>query len=175
MVWIVTGAHGQLGTALCRLAPKRMHGLTHAELDITNRQQIQEVLDRLEPEGIINTAAYNFVDRAETEREKAEIINSMGPKILAHECHNRNLPLVHLSTDYVFSGGVNKADEFSEACPLSEKDPPILKGVYATSKFLGEGMVEISKASHFVIRTCGVYGRARTAGKELRRNDAAAG
>lgn len=172
MVWIVTGAHGQLGTALCRLAPERMHGLTHADLDITNPKQIGDVLNRLRPEGVINTAAYNFVDQAESERETAFQINSFGPMTLAHECESRNLPLVHLSTDYVFRGCSEKAIGLSETDPLklpilspeTMLHPPA-RDIYALSKSLGEETVRLSEARHFIIRTCGIYGRARTAGK----------
>ncbi len=153
------GAAGQLGTDLQRQLSGDVVPLTHADVEVTQPDSIQVMLDRVRPDMVVNTAAYNLVDKAETEYEAAMAVNAWGPRNLALACANRQLRLVHISTDYVFGleTGVNT--------PRRESDLPGPQGVYAVSKLLGEYFVRSLCPHHFVIRTCGLYGQAATKAK----------
>lgn len=166
MAWAVTGANGQLGTALCSLVSTgdssadpatSFHPLTHQDLDITKLPQVERVLTQLRPEGVINTAAYNFVDKAEDAPLDALELNSGGPMILASVCKTLRIPLLHVSTDFVFAG--------DKQSPYTEDDTPAPLGAYGRSKLSGEKAVRDGIPQHFIVRTCGVYGRAASVGK----------
>lgn len=153
------GAAGQLGTDLQRHLTGEVVSLTHADVEVTQPDSIHAMLDRVQPDMVVNTAAYNLVDKAETEFEAAMAVNAWGPRNLALACAQRRLRLVHISTDYVFGleSGVNT--------PRRESDLPGPQGVYAASKLLGEYFVRSLCPQHFVIRTCGLYGQAATKAK----------
>lgn len=161
MVWAVTGANGQLGTALRALAPEEagveFHPLTHQDLDITKLPQVEQVLGDLQSEGVINTAAYNFVDLAEQAPLDAMELNAGGPMILAAVCKSLKIPLFHVSTDFIFSG--------EQTVPYVEEDSPGPLSAYGRSKLKGEQSVREGNPRHFIVRTCGVYGKATSAGK----------
>lgn len=153
------GAAGQLGTDLHRQLSGEVIPLTHAEVEVTDPESIQTMLDRVQPDMVVNTSAYNLVDRAETEVAAAMAVNAWGPRNLALACSQRELTLAHLSTDYVF--GLE-----NDVCsPLRETDLPGPQGVYAASKLMGEYFVRSLCPRHFVIRTCGLYGQAATKAK----------
>ncbi len=153
------GATGQLGTDLHRQLSGEVIPLTHADVEITHPDSIQAMLDRVQPDMVVNTAAYNLVDQAQTEIETAMAVNAWGARSLALACAKRRLTLVHFSTDYVFGLGS------SARTPRRETDPPGPQGVYAASKFLGEDFVRSLCPQHFVVRTCGLYGQAATKSK----------
>jgi len=162
---VITGVHGQLGTELQSSLKGDIIPLGHDRLDITDAAQVEAVLTTEKPEIIINTAAYNFVDRAEEEPETAYRVNALGPQILARCCESRGISLLHFSTDYVFSGGLKDANggEFRDS-PYLETDSPEPLSAYAVSKLDGEKLVRSLCSRHFVIRTCGLYGRTRQPG-----------
>jgi dTDP-4-dehydrorhamnose reductase len=156
----LVGAAGQLGTALAASLP-RAHSivpLTHSEIEIRDPGSVDSALSSVAADCVINAAAYNLVDRAEDEPDLAYAVNAIGPQNLARSCAGRKAVLVHVSTDYVFSGGAGQA-------PHVETDTPAPASVYARSKLAGEEFVRDECLQHFVIRTCGLYGRAQSAGK----------
>ncbi len=158
MQMVVIGASGQLGTDLMRVLPTAIP-VTHADLELTDAEQVARRLDELRPDLVLNTAAYNLVDKAETEPEKAYAINAEAPAILAQWCQRNQATLLHVSTDYVFGG------ETGRRSPYLESDTPAPLGVYGSSKLAGENHVREICDRHFVIRTCGLYGQAATRSK----------
>src|SRR5258708_18229474 len=97
------GAGGQLGTALTGRLTGEIIPLGRDALDIADASSVAAVLTELQPDLVINAAAYNFVDRAEDERDRATAVNALGPKHLAQVCAGLDLPLVHVSTEHVFA------------------------------------------------------------------------
>lgn len=152
------GATGQLGTALQGVLTDDVIPLGHREIEITEPASIHSALSAAGAECVINTAAYNLVDRAEDEPEVAYRVNALGPRHLAQWCARHEVRLVHVSTDYVF--GLEDRSE-----PYRETDAPGPQSAYAISKLAGEYFVRAECPRHFVVRTCGLYGRAASAGK----------
>ena len=154
LTFVITGAQGQVGTALADCLSSLGFdyvALARRDLDITSRQQVSEVLRRVQPAAVINCAAYNQVDHAESEPELAYAVNRDGPHHLASVCAEIGSILVHYSTDYVFDG--RQIEPYSEevsAQPLS---------VYGSSKLAGEQAVLQSNAIHLVLRVSWVFGR----------------
>ena len=150
---LVTGANGQIGQEFALLSKNSRHiwlCLDRYGLDITNEAQVIKVLESFQPEVIINTAAYTKVDKAEVESNQAMMINSLGARHLAKMCQQIKAVLIHLSTDYVFSGNSDR--------PYSEDDDVGPLGVYGESKLAGEEAV-ISYCEKFIIlRTSWVFG-----------------
>ena len=148
----VTGAGGQLGTELSRQLGARAIGLDLPTFDLTNRKAVLDVLGKLWPQVIINTAAYTQVDKAEAEARRCRAINVQGVAHLVRACRKLDCVLVQLSTDYVFGGNAERRT------PYRETDPPSPQGVYAQTKFEGERYAA-DWERHFIVRTCGLYGR----------------
>ena len=152
--FIITGADGQVGTALAACLAARgqeCFAFGRRDLDITSRRQVMDVVKRVRPSAVINCAAYNHVDRAESEPDMAYAINRDGPRHLADACAATGSILVHYSTDYVFDGyQVGAYSEDALAQPL---------GVYGASKLAGEHEVLGSNAAHLVLRVSWVFGR----------------
>lgn len=147
---LVTGINGQVGHALmCELAVHELIGLTRHDCDLTNADQIRQVIDQHQPDLIINPAAYTKVDQAEDEPELAFKINRDAPKVMAEKASEYNIPLVHFSTDYVFDGEKNGAYE--------EDDPTHPLGVYAQSKYAGEEAIQGIGGQNYIFRTSWVY------------------
>lgn len=155
----ILGAQGQLGRDLGPRLRGEIVPLTRAELNLDQPETIPATLADLRPDVFINTAAYNFVDKAETEPEAAFRVNAWGVRELAIACRNVGCKLVHFSTDYVFG-----LDE-SRSEPLTETDPPGPVSVYGLSKLAGEYVVQAAAADNLVIRTCGLYGVWGSGGK----------
>jgi dTDP-4-dehydrorhamnose reductase len=159
MRYVVIGAAGQLGRDL---AP-RLHGdvvpLDRTRADLTQPEMLRAVLTDIRPEVVVNCAAYNFVDRAETERDAAFAANAWGVRSLAGYCRDLGCTLVHFSTDYVFGLDGNRK------APLTTTDPPGPLSVYGMSKLCGEFAVRSECPRHYVIRTCGLYGVWGAGGK----------
>jgi dTDP-4-dehydrorhamnose reductase len=146
------GSSGQLGRELqLRLGPNLVP-LTRADADLTDAHAVAAVLHRLRPSLVINCAAYNFVDQAESEPAAAFAVNALAPRTLARLARELGFFLVHLSTDYVFGLDANRCH------PYVENDPPGPLSVYGASKLAGEYFVRSLAPRHLVVRTCGLYG-----------------
>jgi len=130
--------------------------LNRADLELTDPASVEQALRELAPNLVINTAAYNLVDQAEDHPELAFAVNRHGPASLARWCAKQDAVLVQISTDYVFGG------DPGQRSPLVESDRPLPVSVYGSSKFAGEEAVKQLCPQHFIIRTCGLYGRAAT-------------
>jgi dTDP-4-dehydrorhamnose reductase len=162
---VLTGAHGQLGTQLQHALQGDVIPLSHDQLDIINAETVETVLASKKPDLVINTAAYNLVDRAEEQPQVAYMHNALGPRNLAIYCEKREIPLLHFSSDYVFSGiEGDPGNEKQRERPYLETDLPGPKSAYAVSKLAGEDLVRTLCKRHFVIRTCGLYGKTRQQG-----------
>ncbi len=156
---LITGGEGQLGRALSKELDNRNIDATAydlKDLNITDAANIDEVLERVAPDVVINCAAMTNVDGCETNREQAFTVNAQGPLLLAQACHNRNMALVQVSTDYVFDGkGIL---ENGQVRPYIESDKPNPKTVYGASKAQGEAYVMDNMERYFIIRTAWLYG-----------------
>ena len=152
MKLLVLGSGGQVGRELCRLAwPAGYDIAAHDRdgIDITRREAVVAAVAREHPDFVINAAAYTAVDRAESEPDAAWAGNCTGPANLAAACHDAGVPLVHLSTDYVFDG--TKSDAYREDDPVN----PL--GVYGLSKEAGDRAVRSALLQHVIVRTAWVY------------------
>ena len=153
MVVLVTGANGQLGQAIQFVAGNYPNinfvFCSSSDLDITNKENCDSVFNKEKPDFCINAAAYTAVDKAESEPEKAHLINCIGAKNLAETCKEFNAKLIHISTDFVFDGSKNS--------PYNETDLPNPKGVYGQTKLEGEIAIQEVFDAYFIIRTSWVY------------------
>ena len=153
MVVLVTGANGQLGQAIQFISGNYPQidfvFCSSSDLDITIKENCQEVFAKYKPNFCINAAAYTAVDKAESEFEKANLINVVGAKNLAEVCKETNATLLHVSTDFVFDGSNTK--------PYTEEDIPNPTGVYGQTKLDGEKAIQETLVQHFIIRTSWVY------------------
>jgi len=150
---LITGAYGQLGSELKVQSgnfPAWEFLLTDADtLDITNENAVKNFFQQNQPDFIINCAAYTAVDKAETDTETAERINSVAPKILATNAQKTGSRFIHISTDYVFDGTAHK--------PYSETDKVNPQGVYGATKLRGEQNCLANNPESIVIRTSWLY------------------
>ena len=153
MVVLVTGANGQLGQSLQFIAPNylELHFVfcSSIDLDISNLENCQSVFSKIKPNYCINAAAYTAVDKAESEPEKAYLINVIGARNVAEVCKTHNTILLHTSTDFVFEGNATK--------PYTENDIPNPTGVYGQTKLDGEKAVQLVFENYYIIRTSWVY------------------
>lgn len=152
MCVLITGARGQVGQELMRLLPEGFEavGMGSAQLDIADAVQVAEVVAAVQPQLIINAAAYTAVDKAESEAPRAWAVNRDGVAHLALAAERLGIPLLHISTDYVFAG---------DACaPYRETDPVGPAGVYGASKLGGETMLAANCSRHLILRTSWVFG-----------------
>jgi dTDP-4-dehydrorhamnose reductase len=155
----VIGARGQLGSDLVGQLDGEVIPLTRADVDLDRPETIAPALAATRPDVVVNCAAYNFVDRAESEPDAAMRVNAWGVRELARACRDRSCRLVHFSTDYVFG-----LDE-DRSTPFGEDDPPGPVSVYGLSKLAGEYLVRAASQENLVIRTCGLYGVRGSGGK----------
>ncbi|MBL4762767.1 MAG: dTDP-4-dehydrorhamnose reductase [Gammaproteobacteria bacterium] len=147
---LIVGAGGQVGHALSIAdTPYQLIALTRNDLDITDRSLINKIIKKSVPDIIINAAAYTAVDKAEDEKEMAFAINRDAVKYLADICADIQIPLLHISTDYVFDG--NKSSAYLETDLVS----PL--GVYGKSKAEGETVLRQTLQQHFILRTSWVF------------------
>lgn len=149
---LVTGANGQLGSELRAIESKFSHDIifvTSYECDITKAIDIDSVVQQNAIEAIINCAAYTAVDIAEEEVEKAYAVNALGVQNLVFAAEKYRIPLVHISTDYVFDG------ESTEPYQVTDVTNP--KGIYGLSKRAGEEHIINSEAECIIIRTSWVF------------------
>lgn len=151
---LLTGAGGQLGKEIACYEPFVMlHGLialNRQQLDILHPDQIAAALKTHQPDVVINAAAYTQVDKAETEAELAHQVNAQGAENLAKACAQQNIPLIHFSTDYVFSG--------HQQTPYQENDLVAPLNIYGQSKLAGEIAIREICPKHLIIRVSWLYG-----------------
>jgi dTDP-4-dehydrorhamnose reductase len=156
---VVLGAAGQLGRDLGDRLPGTVIRLTRLDAELTDEAAVHRALTRHRPDIVINCAAYNHVDKAEDDRERAFAVNGTAVQHLAEASRRMGFLLVHFSTDYVFGAQASRRD------PYLEDDAPGPINVYGQSKLAGEAFVRSLASEHLVIRTCGLYGRWGTGGK----------
>ncbi len=149
---LITGANGQLGTELMRQSPDRGFSpipVDLPELDITRPDQVRDSIRDGAISLVINCAAYTQVDKAESQDMPAYHVNCVGPAVLAHICAEAGIPLIHISTDFVFNG--------AKQSPYLETDPISPISVYGKSKAVGDAVVEKIQNRHIIIRTAWLY------------------
>lgn len=160
---LLTGANGQVGDALCRVLPAMAtvqattrhgrlpgHAITCHALDLGVAGAVADVVQAIAPDAVVNAAAYTAVDKAESEPDLAMRINADAVAELAQACAERDIPLLHYSTDYVFDGSATQ--------PYRPDDATAPLGVYGRSKLAGEQAIRASGARYLILRTAWVYG-----------------
>lgn len=160
----LVGADGQLAFDLQKSLPMPVVPLGRSRIDVTSGESVTTALNATRPDLVVNASAYNAVDRAEDDPQLAFSVNALGPRNLALWCARAGVPLVHFSTDHVFSGTVPPAGA-SAPRPFAEDDLPDPPSVYATTKLAGEQFVRTLCPHSFVLRTCGLYGMRPTSVK----------
>jgi len=147
---LITGVNGQVGHALMHeLTEHELIGLTRKHCNLTNLDQIRQVIDQHQPDLIINPAAYTKVDQAEDEPELAFQINRDAPKVMAEKAREYNIPFIHFSTDYIFDGEAERE--------YFETDLPNPIGIYGKSKLDGEKAIQQVDDQFYIFRTSWVY------------------
>lgn len=148
---LVTGANGQLGSEIKENRNRTNNYIFTdiSELDITNSASIEKYMQQHHIDIVVNCAAYTQVDKAEDDKKTADLINHIAVAHLANACKQRNAKLIHISTDYVFSGDKNT--------PYTEKDTEKPLGVYGQTKFLGEEAVRQANIPYLIFRTSWLY------------------
>lgn len=158
MVVLVTGANGQLGQSLRFIEGNypdiQFVFCSSSDLDITNLNNIKQVFNQFKPNYCINAAAYTAVDKAESEPEKAHLINVIGAKNIAEVCKETNCVLLHISTDFVFDGNLSPR---AQSRGYTEEDQPNPTGVYGQTKLEGEKAIQATFDNYYIIRTSWVY------------------
>jgi dTDP-4-dehydrorhamnose reductase len=151
MVWVV-GSNGMLAKDLLKVLETNLipYVSSNSIIDVRDKNVLNYFIQNKEITAIINCAAYTNVDGAEDNQKEAFDVNAFGVSNLAEIARERDIPLYHISTDYVFPGDVDK--------PLKEIDPTDPKGVYGRSKLVGEDMIKSICPKHFIIRTSWLYG-----------------
>ena len=148
---LITGAYGMLGSDLREVLKNFELICTGSkDLDITDQEGIMDFITEHCPDLVINAAAYTAVDDCETHYDEAYAVNAIGPKNLARACKKINVPLIHISTDYVFDG--------SKRTPLIESDKLGPKSAYGKTKLAGEKFIQENTEKYFILRTSWLYG-----------------
>jgi len=146
---LVLGANGQLGTELVRLLGTDC-AVPHEQLSITDAEAVDALVASRRPELVFNCAAYNFVDRAESEPDLAFAVNAQGALHVARSCRRQGATLVHFSTNFVFDGAHDQ--------PYVEADEPAPLSVYSRSKLEGERLALQAGGHVLIVRTAAVFG-----------------
>ena len=150
---LITGRHGQLGSELHDLKESypqhQMVFVDREEMDLSNPEQIVEVLNTEKPQIIVSAGAYTAVDKAESDQELCDAINHIAVKTIGAWAAENNAKVIHISTDYVFDG--------TSETPLKETDAPDPINVYGLTKLHGEQALRASGAAYVIIRTAWVY------------------
>jgi len=151
--YLVTGTQGQVVQSLVEKVAGNneieLVALGRPKLDLARLQTIDEAVAAIKPDLIISAAAYTAVDQAESDEAVAFSVNADGPGVLAHAAAQLNIPIIHISTDYVFDG--------TKEVPYTELDPVAPLGVYGLSKLRGEEAVAAATKNHVILRTAWVY------------------
>ncbi|MEL6859692.1 MAG: dTDP-4-dehydrorhamnose reductase [Pseudomonadota bacterium] len=149
---LVSGRSGQVGSAISEAEKPtgiEFSILGRPQLDITKSDSIETAFKQVRPDLVINAAAYTAVDSAESDAENAERLNAEAAGLLAAAAAVDDIPIIHLSTDYVFDG--------TKTSPYNERDPVAPLGVYGRSKLAGEQKVASANPQHLILRTAWVY------------------
>lgn len=150
---LITGANGQVGQELSMLSAGYPNlectFLDKSQLDISNENEVETLIKKHKPNYVINAGAYTAVDKAETDQEKAYLVNHIGPQNLASQCKKHNVWLLHISSDYVYHHNPGRA--------LRENDVCKPQGVYAKSKLAGDQAIIQSGCDFSILRTSWVY------------------
>ncbi|MCD6405290.1 MAG: dTDP-4-dehydrorhamnose reductase [Planctomycetes bacterium] len=154
---LILGHRGMLGSRLLEYVPRapggggfNVSGHDLPETDITDPESVAALFDEINPDVVINCAAYTNVDGAESDRDAAFDANAVGPEMLARAARASGALLVHISTDFVFDGTLLR--------PYREDDPPNPQGAYGKSKLAGEVAVAAIAPEHLIVRTAWLYG-----------------
>lgn len=161
----MVGANGMLGHDVLRAGERAGHelvGVDLPEIDITDMDSVEGVLERVAGEaggldGLVNCAAWTDVDGAERNEAAARAVNAEGAGILARSCARVRVPMVHVSTDYVFDGSP-PLDEDGSRRPYVESDPTGPRSAYGRTKLEGEQQVKAASPKHAIARTAWLYG-----------------
>jgi dTDP-4-dehydrorhamnose reductase len=151
---LITGASGQLGKTFQRLAPEYPYDfsfLNREVLDLSRPELLEDVLEDFEFKVLIHCAAYTAVDKAESEKVQAQIINAEATEKLAQICRKKEAVLIHFSTDYVFEAKI--------PIPLKEDDPVSPLNAYGETKLAGEKAIRAVLNEHLILRTSWLYGK----------------
>lgn len=150
---LITGKEGQLASSLKELEPRteglEIHSIGRPELELCDACSIGRTIDAIKPDIVVNCAAYTAVDLAETEREHAFAVNRDGARNVARSAASRLIPIIHISTDYVFDGSKNT--------PYREDDATAPACIYGKSKLEGEQAVAAANSRHIILRTAWIY------------------
>ncbi|MFP8967004.1 dTDP-4-dehydrorhamnose reductase [Pokkaliibacter sp. CJK22405] len=149
---LLTGASGQLGRCIVDALQETDHLFVapdSSELNITQPESIPTAFAQYRPDIVINTAAYTAVDKAEQDVEQAFRINELGPRLLAKACQQAGIPLIHLSTDYVFDG--------TATAPYSPDAVTSPQNVYGQSKLKGEKAIQEESSEYVILRTSWLF------------------
>lgn len=156
----IIGANGQLGSDIVKIYKNSEHEivpLTHADIDVTEFKSCEDILKNIQPEVVINCAAYVRVDDAEELPHIAFAVNALGARNIALICKDLNATLMHISTDYIFDGRKTK--------PYAEDDTPNPLNVYGNSKLAGEYFVRNILENYYILRSSSIFGVAGARGK----------
>ena len=149
--WLITGAHGQLGSDLRRvLADEDVRALGRSDLDVADIRAVADAIAEFRPDVVVNSAAYTAVDAAETDEDAAYRVNAAGAAAVASAVARTGGRLIHVSTDYVFDG--------ESRVPYEVDDPTEPKSVYGRSKLAGEQAVRELLPQAYIVRTAWLYG-----------------
>lgn len=149
---LVTGGNGQLGRCLqdrLQYTDYEWQAPDQSKLDITDRPAIATYFKIFQPDIVINAAAYTAVDKAESDQENAYLVNATAPGYLAESCQTAAIPLIHISTDYVFDG--------TATVPYKASDQTNPQSIYGNTKLAGEQAVQTTLSEHIIIRTAWVF------------------
>ncbi len=154
---LLTGADGQVGHELLKVLPTDYEvipttlsgGNGFIQCDLSDIEKLRKLLSDVNPDIIVNPAAYTAVDKAEGDPTACFVLNKYVPREFAEYAAKKNIPLIHYSTDYVFDGSGNE--------PRNEEYPPAPKNVYGISKLAGEVAIELSGCHHLILRTSWVF------------------
>ena len=158
---VLIGSDGQLGTDVIKYFKGKgadITGLTISDIDVCDKNICNDILFRIKPNLIINTAAFHQVDVCEDEVAKAFEVNAGGLKNLAEIALSIDAALMHFSTDFVFGG-------YKRSVPFTEDDCPAPVSVYGISKLAGEYVLRYMMKKYYLLRVCGLYGHAGSLGK----------
>ncbi|MEM7242715.1 MAG: dTDP-4-dehydrorhamnose reductase [Pseudomonadota bacterium] len=147
--FLVFGASGQVGQELCQ-SPSALP-VYRSDVDLTDKSAIKSVFESMHFDAVVNAAAYTDVERAETDADLCFKINAEAPKLMAALCAEKNVPFLHISSEFVFDGKLKRPYTEEDACnPLS---------VYGQSKFQGEQNIISSNAAYIILRTSWVFSK----------------
>lgn len=160
---VLIGKNGQLGHDIVTIFSKKKNldliALSHKDIEVTNKENLTKVMEKMQPTHIINTAAFHKVELCEEDHEKSFAVNAYAARNLAQYAKETDTVLIHFSTDYVF-GLDNRRVK-----PYKETDIPGPLNTYGISKLAGEYFVRYIAPKHFVIRSSGLFGVAGASGK----------